>query len=57
MSEKTMGYCMFCGTKLYDRELEGEEMIPLCDSCGEYRFPVFSTADDYDIGFETKETG
>ena len=48
---------MFCGTKLYDRELEGEEMIPLCDSCGEYRFPVFSTADDYDIGFETKETG
>ena len=44
MSEKTIGYCMFCGTKLHDKELEGEGMIPFCDSCGEYRFSVFSTA-------------
>ena len=44
MNEKMMEYCMFCGTKLHDKELEGEGMIPFCDSCGEYRFPVFSTA-------------
>ena len=44
MSEKTMEYCMFCGTRLHDKELEGEGMIPFCDSCGEYRFSVFSTA-------------
>ena len=35
---------MFCGTKLQDRELEGEGIIPYCERCGEYRFPVFSTA-------------
>ena len=44
MSEKMMEYCMFCGTRLYDKELEGEGKIPFCDSCGEYRFPLFSTA-------------
>ncbi len=44
MSERTMDYCMFCGTKLYDKELEGEGMIPFCNTCGEYRFPVFNTA-------------
>ena len=26
------------------KELEGEGEIPWCDSCGEYRFPIFSTA-------------
>ncbi len=44
MEQKNMEYCMFCGTKLKDRELEGEGMIPFCEKCGEYRFPVFSTA-------------
>ena len=44
MTPKKMSYCMFCGTKLHDRKLQGEGMIPWCDTCKEYRFPVFSTA-------------
>ena len=44
MDQKNMEYCMFCGTKLKDRELEGEGMIPFCEKCGDYRFPVFNTA-------------
>lgn len=39
-----MNYCMRCGAKLRLRELHGEGMIPYCASCGDYRFPVFSTA-------------
>ncbi|MCR5790136.1 MAG: NUDIX domain-containing protein [Lachnospiraceae bacterium] len=44
MEQKEMQYCLFCGTKLQIRELEGEGMIPFCEKCGEYRFPVFNTA-------------
>ncbi len=44
MEQKNMEYCMFCGTRLKDKELEGEGIIPFCEKCGEYRFPVFSTA-------------
>lgn len=39
-----MKFCYECGTELVLRELEDEGMIPFCKSCGEYRFPVFSTA-------------
>lgn len=39
-----MKYCMECGTELIMRELEGEGTVPYCKKCGEYRFPVFSTA-------------
>ena len=39
-----MKYCYECGTKLEDRFLEGEGMIPYCTACNEYRFPIFSTA-------------
>ncbi len=42
--KKIMEYCMFCGTKLKEKELEGEGMIPYCESCKEFRFPVFNTA-------------
>ncbi len=44
MDQKSMEYCMFCGTKLQERKLDGEGIIPYCEKCGEYRFPVFSTA-------------
>ena len=37
-------YCVNCGTKLTDRFLEHEGMIPYCEKCGEYRFPTFSVA-------------
>lgn len=39
-----MKYCMECGTKLEVRYLENEGDIPYCNSCNEYRFPVFNTA-------------
>ena len=42
--KKKVTYCYKCGTKLFPKELEGEGMIPWCEGCGEYRFPIFSTA-------------
>lgn len=39
-----MNYCMHCGTRLEERFLENEGMIPYCPTCREYRFPVFNTA-------------
>lgn len=39
-----MAYCYKCGTKLVDKKHEHEGIIPYCEKCGEYRFPVFSTA-------------
>lgn len=39
-----MEYCMECGTKLKDRFLKNEGMIPFCEKCNAYRFPVFSAA-------------
>ena len=39
-----MKYCYECGQKLRMKELEHEGMIPFCDSCRKFRFPIFSTA-------------
>ena len=39
-----MKYCYECGNKLINIELENEGIIPYCEKCGEYRFPIFSTA-------------
>ncbi len=39
-----MKYCYECGSKLTERTLENEGIIPYCEKCGEYRFPIFSTA-------------
>ena len=39
-----MKYCYECGTKLVDKFLENEGMIPYCETCKQYRFPIFSTA-------------
>ncbi len=39
-----MKYCYECGTGLVQRKLDGEGIIPYCESCGEYRFPIFSAA-------------
>ena len=40
-----MRYCMQCGEKLVLRDHPHEgRPIPYCESCGEYRYPVFSTA-------------
>ncbi len=37
-------YCIECGTKLEDRTLENEGIIPYCPSCQEYRFPQYNVA-------------
>ena len=37
-------YCIECGTKLTDKFLEHEGIVPYCEKCGEFRFPPFSTA-------------
>ncbi|WP_307588522.1 NAD(+) diphosphatase [Paenibacillus wynnii] len=39
-----MRHCHECGTKLVDKECDGEGLIPYCDHCASYRFPIFSTA-------------
>jgi len=40
-----MKYCMQCGAPLRMKAHETEgHPVPWCDACGEYRFPVFSTA-------------
>ena len=39
-----MRYCVECGTKLEEKYLMGEGMVPYCDCCGVFRFPIYSTA-------------
>lgn len=39
-----MNYCVECGTPLRLRPHPTEPPTPYCERCGEYRFPVFSTA-------------
>lgn len=39
-----MSYCSTCGHKLVIKELEHEGMIPYCEACKEFRFPMFNTA-------------
>ena len=41
---KNMKFCMECGTKLEERFLENEGMVPYCPTCEAFRFPVFNTA-------------
>lgn len=37
-------YCMCCGARLVMREHPTDGLVPFCPACGDYRFPVFSTA-------------
>ncbi len=39
-----MKYCYECGTPLIIKPLKDEGDIPYCESCGCFRFPIFSTA-------------
>ena len=55
-----MNYCMQCGTKLrmkYHAGLDGEDMgmVPYCDTCEAFRWPVFNTAVSMIILNETKD--
>ena len=44
MDTNNMNYCMECGAKLELKVLKEEGVIPYCKSCGEYKYPIFSTA-------------
>ena len=37
-------YCTECGTLLVEKELEGEGLVPYCEKCGQYRFPLYNVA-------------
>ncbi len=39
-----MKHCYDCGTKLIEKELEHEGIIPFCPSCNKFVFPIFSAA-------------
>ncbi len=39
-----MDYCYDCGTKLIEKELEHEGIIPFCPKCNKFVFPIFSAA-------------
>jgi len=39
-----MSYCEECGTKLTDKELENEGMVPYCPHCKQFRFPKYNVA-------------
>lgn len=42
--EQQMNHCWACGAKLTLKECGMEGMVPYCEACGDYRFPIFSTA-------------
>lgn len=37
-------YCTECGTLLVEKELEGEGLVPYCEKCDQYRFPLYNVA-------------
>ena len=37
-------YCHECGSKLTEKELENEGIIPFCPKCNQYRFPMYNVA-------------
>lgn len=39
-----MRHCVACGDKLALKYLEKEGLIPYCNTCEDFRFPIFSTA-------------
>ena len=41
---KDQAFCPACGTRLEERALSGEGMIPYCPQCEEHRFPKFNVA-------------
>lgn len=39
-----MNYCMQCGTRLRLKHHHFEGEVPYCDTCGEFRWPMYNTA-------------
>ena len=39
-----MNYCYCCGSKLVLKECNNDGLVPFCEKCNEFRFPIFNTA-------------
>lgn len=39
-----MKYCYQCGNELILKECNNDGLVPFCECCNEFRFPIFSTA-------------
>lgn len=50
-----MNYCMHCGARLQLREHREGGLVPYCDSCGEFRYPVYNTAVSMIVMNEAKD--
>lgn len=50
-----MNYCMHCGTKLVMKQHETEGIVPWCETCRAFRYPVFNTAVSMIVMDEKKE--
>lgn len=51
-----MKYCMECGGKLSTRWHEGENcLVPWCETCAAFRYPVFNTAVSMVVMDEARE--
>ena len=51
-----MNFCMDCGGRLEKRFHEGEgKLIPWCESCKAWRYPIFNTAVSMVVMDEKKE--
>lgn len=50
-----MNYCMECGTLLHSLPHGEEGIVPYCDKCAAFRYPVFNTAVSLLVVDEEKE--
>ena len=50
-----MNYCMECGTLLHSMPHGEEGLVPYCDTCAAFRYPVFNTAVSLLVVDETEE--
>ena len=41
---KDQSYCPACGTKLVEKPLENEGIVPWCEQCQAFRFPQYNVA-------------
>ena len=37
-------HCFNCGTKLIEKELKGEGIVPFCENCNSFQFPMYNIA-------------
>lgn len=51
-----MAYCPICGDRLRLKEHPTDGCVLYCDACGDYRFPLFSTAISAIVLDETKRS-